>query len=491
MAAKEDAGARLRRVMCRTERVSFTAGRDGMVESRPLGTMAVATEDVTSWQTVQAMSRAVDGYDLFELWRSAAYLPNLMDRTGYKVQRQFLEALVPGLGGEGAVATEGSAERAQAVVRAAGAGLLDWESVERFEEIGLPNAKLRALVEDLDAHRAWELAWMPPTLPYLQPRGVYASEEARTFTKRLVFSSWSVAPKALSALVSYEAERRVVAASRALRDEHRRYSVKRRLSTLAFGMDRTNGVPRNLPNLTNVYPSPTLARLGDPLALAREAGGAVDPQKAVRVVAERVRAALAEIGVVPAAEDSGDRRRRWYGVAPVLLDLMFGGLQAKDLQGVERAFAERRADRGEDDESALSSAMAEHLQWAVAASVEELGEPPADLPEVLAEMALAGGGVCALRALARTEESTELTDRRLLRRAAETAVHGLRALFRSPEISALVGAADGEALGVVTGGTAGAGARTRTGGRCCTTLWPATCRPCWTSTCICSWSPRV
>lgn len=444
VAAKENAGARLRRFMCRTERVSFTAGRDGMVETRPLGTMAVAPEDVTSWQTAQAMSRAVDGYDLFELWRSAAYLPNLMDRTGYKVQRQFLDALAPDPDDRGAAAMEASTERARTAVRGAGGGLLDWESVERFKEIGLPNAKLRALVEDLDTHRAWELAWMPPTLPYLQPRGVFASEEAQAFTKRLVFSSWSVAPKALSALVSYEAERRVVGASKAQRDEHRHYSDKRRLSTLTFGIDRTNGVPRNLPNLTTVYPSPTLARLGDPLALARDADGAVAPEEAVRVVAERVRAALAEIGVVPAAEESSDRRRRWYGVAPVLLDLRSGALQTKDLQGIERAFAERRADRGEDEESDLSSAMAEHLRWAVAASVEELGDPPADLPAVLAEMALAGGGVCALRALARAGKPARLTDRRLLRRAAETAVHGLRALFRSPEISALVGAAAGE-----------------------------------------------
>ena len=286
--------------------------------------------------------------------------------------------------------------RAHAVVHRAGDGLLDWESVERFEEVGLPNAKLRALVEDLDRHRAFELAWMPPALPYLQPRGVYAAQEAQAFTKRLVFSSWAVAPKALSALVSYEAERRIVGASRALRDERRRYTDKRRLTTLTFGMDRAPGVPRNLPNLTAVYPSPTLARLGDPLSLARAAGAAVEPAEAVRIVAERIRAAMAEIGVVPAPDDSADRHRRWYGVAPVLLDLRLGGLREQDLRGVERAFAEKRADLGEEGAGDLSSAMAEHLRWALGASVEGLGEAPADLTEVLAEMALAGGGVCAL-----------------------------------------------------------------------------------------------
>lgn len=435
--AKDDAGTRLRRVMCRTERVSFTEGRDGMVEARALGAMTVAPEDVASWRSAHAMSRAVGGYDMFELWRSAAYLPNLMDRS-YQVQRTFLEALTPGEDGTRPAA----ADRAAAVVMEAGDGLLDWESVERFEEIALPNAKLRALVDDLKRHRAWELAWVPPSLPYLTPSGVFADAAAQAFTKRLVFSSWSVAPKALSALVSYEAERRIVENSRALRDERRRYSDKRRMQTLAFGMDRVNNAPRNLPNLTTVYPSPTLARLGDPLELARAAREPMDAADAVRLVAERVQATLAEIGVVPTAGDPSDRRRRrWYGVAPVLLDLKHGGLRPADLSSVERVFAARRTEPDGEESSEQSSALAEHLHWAMNASLDQLGDPPEDLPEVLAEMALAGSGVCALRALARSEEAVDLMDHRLLRSGAEVAVHGLRAMFRGPEVSAVVGAA--------------------------------------------------
>lgn len=442
-AARDDAGARLRRVMCRTERVSFTEGRDGMVVARPLGAMTVFPEDVASWRCAHAMSRAVGGYDMFELWRSAAYLPNLMDRS-YQVQRTFLEALTPGEEG----ARSAAADRAETVVREAGDGLLTWDSVERFEQIGLPNAKLRALVEDLDAHRAWELAWVPPSLPYLTPSGVFADSTAQAFTKRLVFSSWSVAPKALSALVSYEAERRIVGSSRAQRDERRRYSDKRMLSTLAFGVDRAAGVPRNLPNLTNVYPSPTLARLGDPLELTRASGGPVDPGAAVRLVAARVRAALAEIGLVPTAGDGSDRRRRrWYGVAPVLLDLRHGGLDPRDLRGVERVFAARRSDLDEGEAAEQITALTEHLQWAMAATADQLGDPPEDLPEVLAEMALAGSGVCALRALTRSENTVDPMDHHLLRSAAEAAMHGLRAMFRSPEVSALVGAASRDVRG--------------------------------------------
>lgn len=431
LAARDAAGTRLRRVMCRTERVSFTQGRDGMVEARSLGPMTVAPEDVRSWRAAHAMSRSVDGYDLFELWRSAAYLPNLMDR-GYLVQRTFLDAL----GTSGGEPTEAAVH----TVHETGDALLDWNAVETFASLELPNAKLRALVQDLDAHRAWELAWVPPSLPYLTPSGVFADEAARTFTKRLVFSSWSVAPKALSALVSYEAERRIVSSSRAARDERRRYSDPRRMQPLTFAMDRSSGAPRNLPNLTAVYPSPALARLGDPLALARETGGPVDPQEALERVAERVRIALGEVGVNPVPGDASDRRRRrWYGVAPILLDIRSGTIQPPDLRGVVRSFAAVRAAGNPDDGTDQSSALAEHLQWAMDATTDALGDPPADLAEVLAEVALAGGGVCTLRALSRAEEGADLTGPDLLRCAADAAVHGLRAMFRSPEISAMVG----------------------------------------------------
>ena len=55
----------------------------------------------------------------------------------------------------------------------------------------------------------WKFAWLPPSLPYATPGGPFAAEGAQSFTKRLVFSAWSVVPKAISALFSYEADRRL------------------------------------------------------------------------------------------------------------------------------------------------------------------------------------------------------------------------------------------------------------------------------------------
>src|SRR5690625_5795296 len=58
---------------------------------------------------------------------------------------------------------------------------------------------------------AWRLAWLPPSMPYYSLGDEYAA--ARGFTKRLIFSAWAIVPKAISVLVSYEAERRTVEAS--------------------------------------------------------------------------------------------------------------------------------------------------------------------------------------------------------------------------------------------------------------------------------------
>ena len=81
--------------------------------------------------------------------------------------------------------------------------------MHRFREIDPGNPKLRAMIDAAMDRGIWKLAWLPPSLPYTAPGGPFASEGAQSFTKRLVFSAWSVVPKAISALFSYEADRRL------------------------------------------------------------------------------------------------------------------------------------------------------------------------------------------------------------------------------------------------------------------------------------------
>ena len=51
---------------------------------------------------------------------------------------------------------------------------------------------------------------MPPSMPYYSLTGAFADLAKNGFTKRLVFSSWQVVPKAIAILISYEVERRMI-----------------------------------------------------------------------------------------------------------------------------------------------------------------------------------------------------------------------------------------------------------------------------------------
>ncbi|MDN5758702.1 MAG: helicase, partial [Tomitella sp.] len=86
------------------------------------------------------------------------------------------------------------------------------EQVDGRTPIDLGNARLRQLAADYLDTGAWRLLWMPPSLPYLEPDGVYAVQDASRLTKRLIFSSWAATPASVASLLSYEVNRRMIEA---------------------------------------------------------------------------------------------------------------------------------------------------------------------------------------------------------------------------------------------------------------------------------------
>src|SRR5690625_2694140 len=146
--------AALRRVMSRTERLAATPNRDGMLTERELGNMTLEPQDVEEWLAADALASHLGTHDPFEYWRSAPYTANLMDRTGYQIQKRFMaeaQQQDPGL---------------RRLLREHSHVLLKWEKIRRYEPIEPRNAKMRALIDDLTTREAWRLAWIPPSLPY-------------------------------------------------------------------------------------------------------------------------------------------------------------------------------------------------------------------------------------------------------------------------------------------------------------------------------------
>lgn len=457
--AKQKIEAELRRVMSRTERLAATPDRSGMLIERSLGQMELTATELKGWITDDAVSQHLAAKDMFEFWRSTPYALNLMDRTAYQIQERLHEAI-----------DDGGPEIAE-ILREHSDGLLDWDDIEHYRRLDPANAKMRALIGDLMSHDAWKLAWIPPSLEYVQPSGPYASDRVRTFTKRLVFSAWGVVPKAIAVMLSYEAERRALEATGRLSGpEPLTYSDRKATVPLRFGWDHQRDRPRNLANLTLLHPSITLARLGDPLEIAREHDLALPiPREELHwIVRDRIQSKLDSLGIDTSAPPEQTRNWAWYGITPYLLDGAELGTREEFAQRLQ-AWTQNDPDDPDSDENAdgqtssrprTAQQLADTIAFAAGAawstsmpvrSTEDApssftleGPAPADLADILATMAVASPGVCALRALSRSSGgATSLSDHDL-RGAAFTIAKGMRSLFNRPEIVAAVRAAADE-----------------------------------------------
>ncbi len=417
--ARDEVERRLRSVMSRTERGRSSTDRDGMFSERPFG-FELTPEDLLAYSSAQrVVSCLPGGRDIFEFWRSTPYVLNIMDN--YQVKQKLDDAL-----------TKPTPELLSALGQAS--GLLDWQQIEKYGELDPGNAKMRGLVSDVLDRGAWRLLWLPPSLPYYEGGGAFADPELAGFTKRLVFSAWAVVPKAISLVVSYEAERRAVTTAGG-RAAERDYSAERATGLLRFQTSaaRAGSGPREtgMPALALLYPSTTLARLGDPLALARQAGTLPFGRAALM---ERVEKSVGE-ALEGLPQPVGDVDERWYWAAPFLLD-------ARALGEVQDGFLDVMTSWGDDDDGETESQLARHVHLARTITADELGSRPDDLVEVLAQLAVAGPGVTALRALSRVCGGDPVLADGELRNAACTVSWALRALFNRPEALAVIRGAD-------------------------------------------------
>jgi hypothetical protein len=422
----EEIEADLRSVMSRTERLSQTPDRDGMLCEAD-AEVSLEPDDLRAYLRFGDLAELVRHHEPTEYWKSAPYLINFMER--YKLKEALDEAVSEGRLGPG--------EKLEA-----GPGVLDWESVEAYDEVDPQNGRLRWLLDDLHRHRAFELLWMPPSMRYYDTGSVYESDEARSFTKRLIFSGWAVVPKVISVLTSFEAERRAyVQRDQGYTDAYalkggRRLTFKTERRTSPPGPEESESErrPTAMTAFMLIWPSPTLARLGDPRSLAR---GRNDVEAVLRAVERRVEQAIA--GELERADDSGSPDFRWYWALPMALDrdhheALLGWDSARNWgpDGQGTGFAAHQ------DEA---RAMVDACETAGGCAAV-LGRPPDDLVRVLAQLALGGPAQCALRSIAAVT-GLSVRDEPSLRSASRVA-SAFRSFFNAPEVTAIVTLAKAE-----------------------------------------------
>ena len=409
----------LRRVMVRTERLAATPDRNGMlVERMPATTLE--TEDVRSFVALDQLARTLDAGDVLEYWKSTPYLINFME--DYKLGQTVAGAAEDG--------------RRADLASSRGAATIDWQAHEAYRAVDPGNPRMRSLFDEVIGSDAWKMLWIAPSLPYYQLGGAFQSAECAAFTKRLVFSAWAAVPRAIAALTSYEAERRIMRPGRGRGPQNTPAGRDRIKPLLRFA--RSRGRLVGMPVLALVYPSPALARLADPLHLAATPsdGAPVESGVVLREAQASIRQAIDPI----VRDRPGPADPRWYWAAPFLLDDHLNRGSSDWLERWNSTYAwTGTADRSE------SSALADHLAAArdlVRAerdgACSDLGAPPGDLVEVLALLALAGPANCALRALARSNSDAQWLDDERARDSAARVAWGLRSLFNRPEATYLL-----------------------------------------------------
>ena len=381
----------LLRVMSRTERRGRASGGDPMLEIAEAA-VDLSADDVEAYLGARQLAAAVAAPGVMEYWKSTPYLLSFMD--SYRLSERVRTA----------VETEPNGAAAQLVRR--GTGLqVERQALEGRREVGGGNGRMRALLRGLDDSHLYELLWLPPSLPLHALGNDF--ERARSATKRLVFSSWTMVPRAIAVMASYSAERRYVPDS----DRARRYE------------GQLLGVAANSYSLFSLLtPSATLADAGDPLHYT--AGDATDLLNAVQ---ERLRPSIAEL--IRNTPVEGPPQDIWYAVAPLLLDRE-SPASLHWLHGPPALGGDEEA-----GESTLWQTLAARVRSGLS-DPSSMGRPPRDLLEVMAALATGSPANATLRALSRIM-STSPTDAGLKEQAMKAA-HAFRSLFRTPVAEGLL-----------------------------------------------------
>ncbi|MGP4076286.1 DEAD/DEAH box helicase [Halobacillus sp. K22] len=269
--------------------------------------------------------------------------------------------------------------------------------IKHYKRLPDKNARLSKIKEIALPTNAERLLWIPPSLPYYDFGGCYKGMEQ--FSKLLIFSAWEMVPRAVSTMVSYEAERLTVGelvkrTSKRKKREGMEYFSQRRFPQPRLSFSMRDKEPANMNHLTLLYPSVTLSRLFNPAdVLSRR----LSLSELKAEIEEKVQILLDGLNF-PEIEQTSREDERWYYIAPLLFDKQEGVIRewfSNDslLSGLN----------DEKEEQGDKAALLKHLEALRsiyhAEDPPELGRPPSDLKEVLVNMTLAAPGVCALRML--------------------------------------------------------------------------------------------
>jgi hypothetical protein len=422
----------LRQVMARTERLAVTDDRSGMLKQRN-AEVTIEETDIDQYLAVSAVAKLLGHGNIVEYWKSAPYLLNFMD--DYQLKQDLKDSI-----------DNGQVSEIARTLRESSSGLLKWKDVLTYQRVDAANARLRFLLNDTVEKGLWKLLWLPPSMPYYKPEGNFSEVNPMDTTKRLVFSSWQVVPKVIAAIVSHEAERQAMAQLPAGDHGTIENSAKgRKKITALLRFQYTDGRLTGMPVLNLLYPSSFLSRVFDP-ACVKDAS--TPAETVLKNAAEALKPSLDAI--VAKWSSGSEVDEKWYWAAPILLDFEADKVAtcafwkrpdlASDWNRMDGTTVEENADEGDDKDSGWEKHVKEAQSLLTKVQANEsglLGQPPADLLDVLSRSLMGSPSVLALRAIVRIVGVNELTNVDV-RLAAARVAWRMRNLFNLPEVIAIV-----------------------------------------------------
>ncbi len=323
--------------LCRTERIAFMKTGDFLQSE--LRELQVQPGDILAYLELDELCRALGISEKvpFEYVKSSPYLMSFMEK--YQLRNRIFHA--------------GNREQIRIRERAKNLLWLRYDQICGFRRLEPQNSKFDLLREVTFEHHAERLLWVPPSMPNYEPQGVFKAAEG--YSKLLLFSAWEMVPRMVASLLSYETE---CLTNGKLAQQARKLPGKEKQGNLKYFGSKER-FPGNRLFRTQGGNERGLIREGEILSCSsrfledcfQPSGARQSLEELKTVVRSRIVAALGERRYYPS-------QRNPYVYAAALLD------------------------GGEESPS------------------EEASEPmPADLIEVLVNMAIAAPGICVSRSL--------------------------------------------------------------------------------------------
>jgi hypothetical protein len=273
-----------------------------------------------------------------------------------------------------------------------------------------PQAKMRALVKRLFKTNSEELLWVPPSLPHYPLQGSF--EHQQDFSKTLLFSSWAMVPRALSGLISYESERRLLLNRKGVKKAY--FKDAKHSPTIKFD------AKSSMVGWSLVYPSRSL------IDISLQAGSVPLSE----LLKKRISIIDKKLSGLRGFQNGAKTGDRWYALAPMLLDKRGNNHDYLEtwLDAQEHDIAKRKDNKG-------VTAQFNLLRGFIDDDNLTLGPMPEDLAAYLACLSIAGPAVSVYRAL----HNNWVAEDQVYAFSATEVAFAVISMFNKPEAESILG----------------------------------------------------